>query len=202
MSSKYSSSTNFLMLRDIATNPSLTFFYEPAIPSPTRWPLVGCPLAYAGPPGPLIVAAPPVPVRSLIRRPSIKPLKPRFCRPMTLLSSPFQMNRSPSLPPTSDPHSDPLRLVDAEISPLCARPDRTLVLMLRPPAAAARSDEKDSFAVVPPREKSEVEVGDPIGSRLPTKKLGLRDPSMPRPPPAAMAVALNTAAAFLLSSRA
>jgi hypothetical protein len=122
---------------------------------------------------------------------------------MTLLSSPFQTTPSRSLSPISDPHSDPLALVDAEISPLderagCCIPGARLKLAVR----EARSDEKESLAVVPLREKSDVDTGDPTGSRLPTKKLGFRDPSMPRPPPAAMAVALNTAAAFLLSSKA
>jgi hypothetical protein len=94
-------------------------------------------------------------------------------------------------------------LVEAEASPLDERVECwRFAARLRLAVREAKSDEKESFAVVPLKEKSEVDTGDPTGSRLPTKKLGFRDPSIPRPPPAAIAVALNTAAAFLLSRRA
>lgn len=144
-----------------------------------------------------------VPVLSLILLPSISPRNPRFCSPITLLSSPLHTKFSLSLPPISEElHSEPLWLVVADSSSLGGRLGCcTFVLRLRPSVRAWISEEKLSLAPWP-KEKSDVAVGEPTGSRVPTKKLGLSDPSIPRPPPAAIAVALNTAAAFRLSSRA
>src|SRR5687767_10074889 len=156
-----------------------------------------CPAYPAPTTGTLLV---PVPVRSRMRRPSINPRRPLFCSPMTLLSSPFHTglrSRSFSPPPSELLHSDPLTLPEADSSPLDGRFGCTLVLICRDSLWLSPSEMKDPFAVVPAKEKSEADVGEPIGSRLPTKKLGFKEPSIPRPPPAAIAVALNTAAAFL-----
>lgn len=171
----------------------------PPIPSPTRCPPWRyCPFVF----GAASVAVPAVPVLSRSLRPSIRPRRPRFCRPMTLLNSPFQTAPfSLSLPPISEPHSEPLALADDDSSPLAGRVEAAPELMVRVAVREATSEEKEPLAVDPTNEKSPEVAGEPMGSRLSTKKLGFKVPSIPRPPPAAIAVALKTAAALRLSSK-
>lgn len=131
---------------------------------------------------------------------------------MTLLKSPVQISLPDprSLSPSSDAlHSLPLTLAVALNSSLLGLAPATEVLMLSPvpprlaldsdpatlPAVvvpAAPADAPGSAEPLPPNPSSPTDVG---------KKLGLRVPSIPRPPPAAMAVALKTAAALRLSRR-
>ena len=73
------------------------------MPRPTR-PCAPAPL------GPAVAA--PVPVLSRILRPSIRPLRPRFCNPIPLLRSPDQTSRAAprSLSPSFELHSLSLTL--------------------------------------------------------------------------------------------
>jgi len=96
--------------------------HEPAMPSPTRLCIPGPDALAPAPAGLLPVAF--VPVRSRIRRPSMRPLRPLFCKPMTLLRSPDHTSRPAprSLSPRSELHSLPLTLVVALSSSLGGRP--------------------------------------------------------------------------------
>lgn len=137
---------------------------------------------------------------ALIRRPSINPRRPRFWRPMTLLNSPFQTSlMAPrSLSPISLLHSLPETLVVALSSSLSGCHVDTPVLIRRlfiaPVASSAEAVEMDC--------ERPLTLPENVGSDVARGIFGFMLPSIPRPPPAAMAVALKTAAAFRESSSA
>ena len=146
-------------------SPLLSSYQAPCKPRPTPSPL---PMA----PSSLLLSLP-LPI-SLILRPSMRPLSPRFCSPTTALISPFHVSLSSMPLPSPNPLSDAEADVASDAAELTSA---TVVLLLE-------TEVEKPFVV-------------PFVPDTPLTPLN----AIPEPPPAAMAAALKIAAVFLLSNK-
>jgi hypothetical protein len=142
----------------------------------------------------------------------MSPRNPRFCNPMTELNSPPHTSLGAPLlaappvfsdSPNSEPHSELLMLAVALSSSLGGRPvcGDTAVLICRPALDDVRSNISRPFWAPCPFGEPSDSIGARLEGSVRTKEFVFRIPPMPRPPPAAMAEALKTAAAFLESRK-